>query len=321
VTLTAVNEMTFRAVVSSAVRAPSLLNSQPWRFRRTPDAIDVLVDRGRSLPVTDPTGWAMRIACGAATFNLRVALAMQGYATELRWRPAVGDPDIMARLRLVGHRSPSPMEERLHRAIPRRRSNRTPFFDQPVPTDARAQLIDAARREDAWLVLVTGPGAVGAVAEIAHAANRVLERDPRYRTELAAWTRSDTSARDGVPVTAGGPNAEPHDLLPLRQFGDHPRAPGRDFEPEPLVAVLGSAGDLPTDQLTAGQALQRVLLTATDLGLAVSLLSQPIEVAAAREQLRLALGRFGAPQMVLRIGFGQPGSPTPRRDPDEVIVD
>jgi hypothetical protein len=94
-----------------------------------------------------------------------------------------------------------------------------------------------------------------------------------------------------VPVGAGGPAGEPQDLLPQRTFGARTRAAGRDFEPEPLVAVLGVAGDSSVDQIAAGQAFQRVLLTATDAGLSVSMLSQPIEVPSAREQLRLALGR------------------------------
>ena len=75
--------------------------------------------------------------------------------------------------------------------------------------------------------------------------------------------------------------------------------------------MLGSAGDSDADQLGAGQALQRVLLTAAGAGVAVSMLSQPIEVPAAREQLRLALGRYGMPQIVLRLGYGQPGLPDP----------
>ena len=87
----------------------------------------------------------------------------------------------------------------------------------------------------------------------------------------------------------------------------------------PLVAVLGTASNSPVDQIRAGQALQAVLLTVTDAGLAASMHSQPIEVPAARESLRTALGRFGTPQMVLRIGYGQPGYPTPRRDPADVI--
>ena len=85
------------------------------------------------------------------------------------------------------------------------------------------------------------------------------------------------------------------------------------------MAVLGAPGNTPADQVMAGQALQRVLLTATDMGLSASLISQPIEVASAREQLRRALRRFGTPQMVLRIGYGQPGWPAPRRAVDEVL--
>jgi hypothetical protein len=83
--------------------------------------------------------------------------------------------------------------------------------------------------------------------------------------------------------------------------------------------VLGVTGNTAGDQLIAGQALQRVLLTATDAGLAASMISQPIEVPAAREQLRLALGRFGTPQMVLRLGYGRPGRPTSRRPVAEVL--
>jgi hypothetical protein len=85
------------------------------------------------------------------------------------------------------------------------------------------------------------------------------------------------------------------------------------------VAVLGTAGNLAVDHLRAGYALQRVLLTITDLGLCCSMLSQPIEVPSAREQLRLALGRHGTPQMVLRIGYGDPGSSSARRPVLEVI--
>ena len=73
------------------------------------------------------------------------------------------------------------------------------------------------------------------------------------------------------------------------------------------------------DQLVAGYALQRVLLTLTDLGLASSMFSQPIEVKAAREQLRIALGRFGCPQMVLRVGYGDDGPATPRRPVADVV--
>ncbi|WBB72030.1 nitroreductase family protein [Micromonospora sp. WMMD1128] len=307
-----------RGAVADAVRAPSLHNTQPWRFRLRDGGIEVTVDPRRALPATDPTGWGARVACGAALFNLRLALAVAGTPATVRLRPYPTDPDVVARLEPDVPRRPTPTEQSLHGAIARRFSNRAPFWPDPVPAEARWRLGEAARAEQCWLELVIGASAVNALAEVARSAHRVLERDPAYVAERVDWMRSEP-APDGVPAAAGGPQSEPQDLLPQRGFGGRNRAPGRDFEPEPLVAVLGTPGNTGTDQVVAGQALQRVLLTATDAGLGASLLSQPIEVPAAREALRLSLGRFGTPQMVMRIGYGQPGRATPRRPVDEVL--
>ncbi|WP_416900486.1 Acg family FMN-binding oxidoreductase [Micromonospora echinospora] len=307
-----------RAAAADAVRAPSLHNTQPWRFRLRGGGIEVVVDPARRLPATDPSGWGTRIACGAALYNLRLSLAAAGTPASVRLRPYPGEPDVVARLVPDVPRRPTPTEQSLHAAIPRRFSNRRPFRPDPVPADLRWRLGEAARAEQCWLELVIGTSAVNALGELAHSAHRVLERDPAYRAERVEWTRAEP-APDGVPATAGGPQSEPQDLLPQRGFGALHRTPGRDFEPEPLVAVLVAAGNTATDQIVAGQALQRVLLTTTDAGLAVSLLSQPIEVPGARERLRLSVGRFGTPQMVMRIGYGQPGRPTARRSVDEVL--
>jgi nitroreductase len=318
VTAPGYQESDLRRAAEAAIRAPSLHNSQPWLFRLHDGAIEISVDLGRQL-AADRAGWAARLACGAATFNARLALAAAGRPAVAVLHPDPADRDLVARLRPGRARPPTYAESDLHAAIARRYSNRGPFWPDPVPADVRKALLDAARSESAWLDLLVGPTALAAVSEIAYSADRVLRRDVRYQAELAAWSHADRAA-DGVPVHAGAPLPEPQDILPQRLFNDRRRATGRDYEPEPLVGVLGVAADRPADQTVAGQAMQKVLLTATVAGLDTSMISQPIEVPAAREQLRRSLGRSGHPQILIRFGFGTPGHPTQRRDIAEVLV-
>ena len=325
--MTGYTEEDLHLASAAGVRAPSLHNRQPWLFRLAGGAIEILADPSRIVPLVDHDGWATRIACGAATFNARLALAAAGHPASVRLHP---EPGVIARLssfRPPAHVSPSnsasppahaseptSADLELYDAIPRRHSHRGPFWPDPVPAPIRVRLIEAARDEGGWLDLLVGTTAVTGFAEIARSADRVLLRDSAYQQALA-------SMRDAVPVGAGAPLAEPHDLLPQRLFNDRPRPDGRDYEPEPLIGILGSPGDRAVDQIKAGQALQKVLLSAVAAGLDTSMISQPIEVPAAREQLRRALGRTGFPQIVVRFGYGTPGLPTPRREPAEVIRD
>ena len=312
------NDADLHAAADAGIRAPSMHNSQPWLFRLQDGAIEILADPARQLTVADRSGWAVRLACGAATYNARLALAVRGHPAEVHLRPTATEPDLIARLTPGPPRPPTYTERDLHAAITRRHSNRTPFWPDPVPADARTRLIEAAHSESAWLDLLVGMTALAGFAQIADSADRVLRRDQHYQTEIIGWTHAD-DAPDGIPVAAGAPLPEPQDLLPQRLFGTRRRAHGHDYEPEPLVGILGTPGDWPVDQITAGQALQKVLLTATDTGLTTSMISQPIEVTAARDQLRRSLGRTGYPQLTLRIGYGMPAHATARRDVTDVL--
>src|SRR2546430_6883711 len=103
----------FLAAVEAAIRAPSLHNSQPWRFRLREGALEVLADPLRRLPAADPRGWAMRVACGAAVFNARLAFAMAGSPAQMRLRPDPAQPDLLARLRPGPPPPPTPQEKAL----------------------------------------------------------------------------------------------------------------------------------------------------------------------------------------------------------------
>ena len=65
--------------------------------------------------------------------------------------------------------------------------------------------------------------------------------------------------------------------------------------------------------------LQQLLLLAADLGLAVAMYSQPIEVPEVREQLRHVVHRLHDPQLVLRFGYAPTTCYTNRRQVADVI--
>ncbi len=289
-------------VLAAASLAPSVHNSQPWRFRILPNQIELHADPDRRLPATDPEDRELRLSCGAALFNLRLALQGHGVRPLVTLLPSGhrAGPDGSGALAVVrngGHARQSPELTRLLQAVHTRRTNRRPFLDAPVLTAHRTPLVRAAESERGWLYVLSDPQERATLRNLVVAAHREQMADPGFVAELAAWTGGEGVHRDGVGVTAG-----------------------QDVEPDPFLVVLCAFHEGPLGELQAGQALQHMLLTATTLGLSVSFRSQPIEVPHIRVELRRALSTTLDPQAILRIGFGSPVTATPRRPVDELLM-
>jgi nitroreductase len=308
-------------LLTTAGRAPSLLNSQPWRFRLTPSTVELHADPERRVPVADPDDRELRIGCGAALFNLRLGLHGLGIRPLVTVLPNRSRPDLLAVVRAGGRKPITPDQQRLLQAVPLRRTNRHPFSDAPVTLQEQYALRRAAQDEGCWLHLIDDRHQRVTLQRIAARAHDAQMSDPLFRAEFDDWT-ARSSATSGVPAMAGGPLPEPQDRWVLRDYtagtGDA-RVPGKDFEAEPLVAVLFAHLSGPEAEIQAGQALQRVLLTATAEGLATSFLSHVVEVPLAREELRRLVGVTRPPQVVLRIGRGWPVPATPRRSAADLV--
>jgi nitroreductase len=316
------------ACLRAAAAAPSIHNTQPWSFRvrdaadgaLTGASIEVRADRSRRLPVLDPDGREMFVSVGAAVFNLRVALAAAGYRTSVHRVPDP-DPDVAARIVVGPAEEPSGAALALHAAIPRRHTNRRPFADRRIPYGTMEELRGAAAAETASLLDV-GPELRDAVLGLTRTAEKRMRSDPAYLRELAAWTDTSGIGRvDGMPRHVLGPRAR-NAALPLRDLGLGLGLPATtvEFEPDPTLVLLFTPDDTTADWIRAGEALQRVWLTATVRGLAVTPMSQLTEIAALRSLLSDTGTRYVA-QMVLRIGYPlSPGLPTPRRPLPDLLA-
>ena len=83
---------TLTAAAAAAGYAPSILNTQPWRWRLGPGRLELFAERARQLTVSDPQGRLLTISCGAALHHARTALAAAGWSAQrgpaTRRRPA-----------------------------------------------------------------------------------------------------------------------------------------------------------------------------------------------------------------------------------------
>lgn len=313
-----------RFLLSYATLAPSRHNAQPWVFEIEGDEVRVYADTTRTLPVVDPDGRELTMACGAAIVNLRIAAAHFGHATSVELIREHRRDGLLARVRLEERRATTPEQEELFQAIPRRHTNRLPLDGREPPDGLVTQLVREARAEGVWLRPVEEHER-REVAELVADGDRRQWTSQRYRAELAAWTRTNAAgSHDGMPGWAHGMGdaaALVHPLLVrLRDTSaveadrDRRRALGTR-----ALLLLSTARDGKGEWIAAGEALQRVLLRATASGLSASYFGQVVEIPDLRERLRRAVGEGGMPQVMLRLGYGLEVRPTPRRPVDDVL--
>ncbi len=315
-----------RVALQCAVLAPSSHNTQPWRFIVDGDAVIVCADRTRALPVVDPFDRELIISCGAALFNLRVALSRFDLACAITVFPSNADPDVVAHLRIVanGHRDASLAA--LFPAIGTRVTTREAFTNRPIADTTRRALIDAGVAEGALIAWVDFSAQRERIAALIADADRQQFADPRFRRELASWLHP-RRRHDGMPAYAASlpvllDFATPLLAQAIRTFdlgGGMAAAHHRLVEGSPLFVGIATERDDREAWLAAGAALERLLLTAAGAGLSASYLNQPIEVETLRERLRPLFGIDAEPQLLLRVGRGPAVPHSPRRPLADVV--
>jgi len=281
---------TLRAAITLATRAPSIHNTQPWRWRVGDESIHLFADRTRQVPAADPDGRDLLISCGAALHHLRVALAAVGWTTSVHRLPNPATPNHLASLELHPQ-DPTDQDIAAAATISRRRTDRRRMSDWPVPPDHLDLIAQRAQQQGALAVQVTDPAArfdlAGAIAQ------------------AAIIQESDTEPRRLPPGLLTQPN-------------------GKRYGQQTELLLIATSGDDLLSRLRAGEATSAALLTATELGLATCPLSQPLEIAGTRHLIRdKVLNGMAEPQLIIRLGWtptaAAPLPTTPRQNTTDLI--
>ncbi|HWD77384.1 MAG TPA: nitroreductase family protein [Kribbella sp.] len=299
-------------VLSAAVHAPSMHNTQPWRFEVQGPAIDVLLDEERLLPLEDRSGRAAHVGVGAAVFNIQVAAAILGHESRIAVQPDPTRTEVTARVFLADRSTPVPGLSDLYGVISQRHTYRGPLLDRQIHPSVRRELNAAAQAEGAELHWLAASNDLAALLAQTDAEDL---HDEARTDERHNWIGGDRR-RDGMPENALGPQpARPAFVRDLSAgFGSTGRSQAV-FETEPNIAVLATAAEDTGAWVQAGLAMQHLLLVATSYGLTASFLDQLLERPAPRAQVRDLIGGHDWPQLVIRIGYpAQSGDHAGRRD-------
>ncbi len=312
---------TVRTALALASRAPSVHNTQPWRWRVGTTSLHLYSDASLQLPNTDPDGRDLILSCGAALNHCVVALASIGWQAKVARLPNPADPSHLAAIEL-SPQTPDQLDITLAAAIPQRRTDRRHYSFWPVPVGDIALMAARAARNGVTLRQIDamdGLNKIVAQSVWDHANN------DDYLAEVAVWSGRHAAVA-GVPAR-NTPVPDPAGALPSRVFADAAPAmpPGASpVDENAVMLALGTRTDDRLARLRAGEATSVVLLTATAMGLASCPVTEPLEIAETREAVRAdVFGNSDYPQMLLRVGWApinaDPLPSKPRRELTDIV--
>lgn len=292
-----------REGVMLACHAPSLHNSQPWRWVAVGPTLQLWADSSRSMPATDHTGRELLLSCGAVLDHLRVAMSVAGWDTTTERFPDPASQDQLATLRFRRAETVSAEQQRRAQAILRRRTDRLPFDPPARWTAAESVLRRVVAPYDVQLDVVADEQR-SALAEASRLTEMLRRYDTTYLSELRWWTSPFTTDPSHAPEGALVSTAEAARVDVARAFppaGGGRRRPGIDHDQSKIV-VLSTDSDDPLDVLRCGEAMSAVLLECTMAGMATCTLTHMTEIAMSRNIIAQITGTAGRPQLLIRLG-------------------
>lgn len=307
-------------LVSLACLAPSVHNTQPWRWTYAGGLLVLHADRGRHLTTEDPLGRNLTVSCGAALHHLQFAAQALGWETHVERFPLGAPEDVLAHVDVFRTRPLGVVRQDID-LLRARCTDRRRFTAWPVSADHLAHLCRSAADWGAVAEPIAGDAARFRLEVLTHRALAELAENPDRRHEQDQW------------VARTGPEGIPLEVLPdlPEPFRAESRFRAGLVEETRMVIhggdrviAVGGAHDHVGSWLTTGEAVSALWLEATRAGISVVPMSQPMEIESIRREIESSIlgGRF-EPHLLLRVGWqaiGRRGLPrTPRRPLRDVL--
>lgn len=305
-----------------ACHAPSIHNSQPWRWIVERGVVALFIDPDR-LVATDRSGREALLSCGAVLDHFRVALTAAGWGSHVLRYPNPNDTHHVASIECSPLAYVTEAHRRRAQAIRLRRTDRLPF-GAPPDWGVVELLLRRSIDDDGVELSLVAEADRPRLAEASHLTEALRQYDSDYHAELDWWTGPFGSS-DGIPHSSLVSAAESDRVDVGRSFPVSRHHPERRLavpEDRSKILVLSTFDDDRSAVLRCGEALSALLLEATVAGLATCTLTHLIEVDLSRDIVS-SMVHTEYPQVLVRVGTRP--SPdddlpeTPRRQLSDVV--
>ena len=276
-------------LVRAAILSANPHNSQPWRFRISPSAIDVFADPNRNIGNMDPYRREQHIGLGCSLENLLIAAQAKGYDPRLAVLPNAGDPTLIAHVEL---NSGTVSNLALYQAIPQRHTHRAPFDTTRNLSQSTLSGLDhdVADIQQAAIVWITGETAKRHLGQLIVEGAQAISADHDQSVDSFRWWRDSWSDiqgyQDGMTIDAAGlspvitalgkilppQSRDQNDQAWIQQTRDNYVKTAAAFG----IVVVRDATDN-AQRVAGGRLYQRLHLAAINRGLAMQPLNQITE--------------------------------------------
>ena len=261
-------------------RATSIFNQRPWDLRLVADdRVELYSDPDESLGKMLPR--EVVISCGAALYNLRLAIKVAGRKPSVWLLPdldhhasllttVASEPTLLASIEVwSGHPDPpTDAQQELYEAVWLRRTDRGPYRYVPVPPTILVEMETAAAEERAWLRTLP-PRQRRQAFRALDAANKKINGERVLTERMSGLSRAQDDHYGPAPAdnqADKAPSTRP--AAWLEELEDE-LAPFQNSRHTQLMA-LSTDDDRPLDWLRAGEALQHALLNGTRYSMSVA---------------------------------------------------
>jgi len=310
-----------KRAVQLACRAPSVHNSQPWRWVAEGAGLHLFVDRCRWVHSADRSGREAIISCGAVLDHLRIAMVAAGWQAHIERFPNPNNRDHLASLEFSPLEFVTDAQRKRTEAILQRRTDRLPL-GRPTYWASFEPVLRSSVDESVAMLDVLSDDVRPQLVEASQLTEALRRDDASYHAELQWWT-SPFALSEGVPPDALASDSERQRVDVARDFPSRSHLDRRgdvavDWS---KVLVLSTAEDTRTDVLRCGEALSTVLLECTMAGMATCTLTHLIELDDSRDIVRKLLWEHGEPQVLIRVGIAPSMEDLPAATPRRPLVD